>query len=31
VLLFRMAVGAPAKHCGILSKVGGPEPQMIHA
>lgn len=31
VLLFRMAVGAPAKHCAILSEVGGPEPRMIHA
>ncbi len=31
VLLFRMAEGAPVKHCAILSAVDGPEPKMIHA
>lgn len=34
VLLFRMAAGAPAKHCAILSAGalrGGEEPRMIHA
>lgn len=31
VLLFRMAEGAPVKHCAILSDVDGPEPRMIHA
>ena len=31
VLLFRMAEGAPVKHCAILSEVEGPEPRMIHA
>ncbi len=31
VLLFRMAAGAPAKHCAVLSAVEGPEPRMIHA
>jgi len=31
VLLFRMAEGAPAKHCAILSAGGPPEPRMIHA
>ncbi|WP_396594213.1 NlpC/P60 family protein [Brevundimonas sp. R86498] len=31
VLLFRMAAGAPAKHCAILSAEGPPEPRMIHA
>ena len=31
VLLFRMAREAPAKHCGILSSVDGPEPRLIHA
>ncbi|WP_298160542.1 NlpC/P60 family protein [Brevundimonas sp.] len=31
ILLFRMAEGAPVKHCAILSDVGGPEPRMIHA
>lgn len=31
VLLFRMSDGAPAKHCGILSELGGTEPRMIHA
>lgn len=31
VLLFRMAEGAPAKHCAILSAIDGPEPRMIHA
>ncbi|KQW82216.1 NlpC/P60 family protein [Brevundimonas sp. Root1279] len=34
VLLFRMAPGAPAKHCAILSEgalAGGGEPRMIHA
>lgn len=30
VLLFRMAAGVPAKHCAILSAVGG-EGRMIHA
>jgi NlpC/P60 family putative phage cell wall peptidase len=30
VLLFRMAAGAPAKHCAILSEDGG-EGRMIHA
>ncbi|MBK1970991.1 peptidase P60 [Brevundimonas diminuta] len=31
VLLFRMAAGAPAKHCAVLSAVEGPERRMIHA
>ncbi len=31
VLLFRMAEGAPAKHCAILTAMGPPEPRMIHA
>ena len=31
VLLFRMAREAPAKHCGILSCIDGPEPRLIHA
>lgn len=31
VLLFRMAEGAPAKHCAILSAQGPPEPRIIHA
>ena len=31
ILLFRMAEGAPVKHCSILSDVDGPEPRMIHA
>lgn len=31
VLLFRMAEGAPVKHCAILSSVERPEPRMIHA
>ena len=31
VLLFRMAEGAPMKHCAILSALGRPEPRMIHA
>lgn len=31
VLLFRMAEGAPVKHCAILSALGPPEPRMIHA
>lgn len=31
VLLFRMAEGAPVKHCAILTSVEGPEPRMIHA
>lgn len=31
VLLFRMAEGAPVKHCAILSAVEGPEPRMVHA
>ena len=34
VLLFRMAPGAPVKHCAILSAgtvAGGSEPRMIHA
>lgn len=31
VLLFRMSDGAPAKHCAVLSEVGGPEMKMIHA
>jgi len=31
VLMFRMADGAPVKHCAILSDVGPPEPRMIHA
>lgn len=31
VLMFRMAEGAPVKHCAILSALGPPEPRMIHA
>ena len=31
VLLFRMAEGAPVKHCAILSALDPPEPRMIHA
>ncbi len=31
VLLFRMADGAPVKHCAILSELGPPEPRMVHA
>lgn len=31
VILFRMSTGCPAKHCAILSEMGGPEPRMIHA
>jgi NlpC/P60 family putative phage cell wall peptidase len=31
VLLFRMAAGAPAKHCAILSADTHSEPRMIHA
>jgi NlpC/P60 family putative phage cell wall peptidase len=31
VLLFRMAPGAPAKHCAILSETGGRGARMIHA
>lgn len=31
VLMFRMAVGCPVKHCAILSGVVGAEPRMIHA
>lgn len=31
VLMFRMADGAPVKHCAILSALGPPEPRMIHA
>ena len=31
ILLFRMAGGAPAKHCAILTAMGPPEPRMIHA
>lgn len=31
VLLFRMAAGAPAKHCAVLSAVEGPERRMVHA
>lgn len=31
VLLFRIAREAPAKHCGILSSVDGPESRLIHA
>ena len=31
VLLFRMAAGAPAKHCAVLSAAEGPERRMIHA
>lgn len=31
VLLFRMSASAPAKHCGVLSALDGPAPQLIHA
>lgn len=35
ILVFRMATGAPARHCGVLSqgalKRRGDEPRMIHA
>lgn len=31
VLLFRMRVDVPIKHCGILSALGLPEPRLIHA
>lgn len=31
VLLFRISPGAVAKHCGILSAEGPPEPRVIHA
>jgi NlpC/P60 family putative phage cell wall peptidase len=31
VLLFRMADGAMVKHCAILSRLGPPEPRIIHA
>ncbi|QTC91604.1 NlpC/P60 family protein [Brevundimonas goettingensis] len=31
VLLFRMSLGAPIKHCAILSMDGPPEPRIIHA
>lgn len=31
ILLFRMAEGAPVKHCAILSEIGRAEPRMIHA
>ncbi len=31
VLLFRMAEGAPVKHCAILSAAGEPGARMIHA
>ena len=31
VLLFRMSERAPMKHCAILSRLGPPEPRMVHA
>lgn len=31
VLLFRMGAGVPAKHCGVLVSLDGPEPRMVHA
>ncbi|HYD46333.1 MAG TPA: peptidase P60 [Phenylobacterium sp.] len=31
VALFRMAAGAPVKHCAIVSALGPPQPRIVHA